>query len=121
MQPGDLGGFIPVVGAHDMALERPRGAQDALKFHAADDIGGVAVFITGQAARIEEGEARSQNHCAHLQLALLRLIVVLDGLGQADFLAQPAADADVTVDGVGQGHRLGISDIGGRPAIQTHN
>ena len=48
LQPGDLGGFIPVVGAHDMALERPRGAQDALEFHAVDDIGGFTVFITGQ-------------------------------------------------------------------------
>ena len=102
-----------------MPLEWPRGAQDALEFHAADDIGGFTVFITGQAAGIEEAEAHGQNHGAHLQLALLHLIVVFDGFGQADFLAEAAADAGVAVDAVGQGHRLGVSDIGGRPAIQA--
>jgi hypothetical protein len=119
MEPGDLPGFPPVQGPHDVAFIGAGGAENPLKLQAGKDIGGVEIIIGRQVGRIEDLIARGQDHRAHLHFPQPRLVVVLHGAGQADFLAQAATETGVPVDHEGPGHRLGVLDVGGAAAVQT--
>ena len=119
LQPGDLARFFAVVGAHQVTPVGSRGAQDTLEFEAGYDIGKVQVIVGIELGRVEHVVARSQDHRSHLQLVAPLLVVVMDGFGQADFFAQPAADTHIAVDGEAPGDRLGIAHGSRFPQVQS--
>jgi hypothetical protein len=46
-------------------------------------------------------------------------VAIIDRPSEANFFAQSAPETGLPVDGIGQGDRLGILDIGGRPAVKS--
>jgi len=93
-------------------------AQNALEFEAGDDIGKAGVVIGVVFGRIEHLVAPSQDHRPHLDVHPSQGIVEPDGLGQADGFTKSAPHAGIRVDGIDQGHGLGIADGGGCPGIE---
>ncbi len=125
LQPGDLAGFASVRRADEMPHARAAGRQEALVFKAGDDVGDAAVAVKIEARGIEGLEAGGEDDRTDMDRHRLFLVVEIDGAGGAEFLAGPAfaalqVDAVVAVDGVFEGHRLPVLDIGGFPFVDPH-
>ena len=119
LQPGDLGWLLPVVGTHQMAPKRSGSAQYALELQARNDVGKSRIVVGIKYRRIEHLIARSQDHGSHLELGTTGSVVIADGFGKTDLLAQSAAEARIPVNGKYQGHGLGVTDVSSCAAIET--
>ena len=121
LQPGDLLGLFLVARPHQMAHPGTGGRKDALELQGGDHIGKRKVLVLLKGRGVEGLEAGGQDHRPHPDLALLVLLVVVNGPGRAELhtglaFALLEVEAVFRVDAVFQGHGLGVFHIGG-PAV----
>ena len=119
LEPGNLLRPFQVRGPLDVPLIGACGAQNALKFHAGDHVGKFGIAVSIQPARIKRSITKGQDHCSCFQLRPSWFIIILDCFGQTDLFTQPAADAQVPINGIGQGYGLSVLDVNGSPEIKT--
>ena len=111
LDEGDAGGDVAIRRALHPPLEGAGSGQDALELDAGHHVGVAPVAILTLQPSIELLETRGQDDGSHAELLRLLMVVVPDGIGQAQVLAQPAADALFPVNGEGQRHGLGVPDV----------
>ena len=121
LKPGDLFGFLLVGWADEVSSERTGCTQDTFKFPAGNDIGNGPITVSRQYLLVDGAKSGSEDDGAHIQLNIACLLVEIDRLGQADFLAFPAffsrqVETGLLVNKVEGWYALGIIDVG-RPPI----
>jgi len=107
-----------------MTARGASGRKDTLVFNTGDYIGKSLILVIVQAGRIIGLESRCQDHGAHIEGQLLFRVFVVNGPGGADPGAGPAfipeqLKAEIGINGVFQGHGLGIVHIDGLAFDQT--
>ncbi len=81
LNPGHLLGMVAVRGPHHLALERSGGGKETFEFDARDDVGESPVTVFTFQGGLEFIKARREDDGADLDLKVLVLQFMVDGLG----------------------------------------
>jgi hypothetical protein len=125
LKPGDLFGFLFLVRHFDQV---PFGGaccgKDSLEFNGGDDIGEFQITVIVESRGIKRFEPGGEDDRSHIKGLDSFFLIEINGFSWTEFLACLAfavleVDAVVMIDGILQGHGLGILHIGGLALDKT--